>query len=368
MSAMQTLSASLVVLVVASPSAAFAQPGLEVPSDVPAGEVHPPPDDEPPSKQAPTGTFAVGVGYRPDDSFIASAGVAQSDLFGTGKALSLDASISQRHQRFAVEYLDPALLGSALQLRATLYHDGRKLPGAWRDGTGASLELSRRVSEHVEVYVGYRFERTQLDLDAPVAARGTTLPPHALDGNIGAMRAGMRYDSLEAPFMPRRGTRFGVQLEAAERDLGSDHSFARLDGWFEHHRPLGPFVLHLGATASAVTRDAPLTERLHFDGSSDVRGFVPGALGPFAGGLSLGADTKLTGRAELELPLSRKLGISAVAWLDGGALLSRGREWTAYSQGVGVLWRSPVGPLRFDWAFPNGDGPARFLFSLGGTF
>jgi outer membrane protein assembly factor BamA len=37
------------------------------------------------------------------------------------------------------------------------------------------------------------------------------------------------------------------------------------------------------------------------------------------------------------------------------------------SVGVSIIWRSPIGPLRFDWALPL-DGErrgAQFLFGLG---
>jgi outer membrane protein assembly factor BamA len=38
--------------------------------------------------------------------------------------------------------------------------------------------------------------------------------------------------------------------------------------------------------------------------------------------------------------------------------------------GAGIIWRSPIGPLRFDWAFPL-DGKDRdrvFVFNVGAGF
>ena len=39
---------------------------------------------------------------------------------------------------------------------------------------------------------------------------------------------------------------------------------------------------------------------------------------------------------------------------------------TAY--GFGLIWRSPIGPLRFDWAKPIDGGPTRFIFGIGSAF
>ena len=45
-------------------------------------------------------------------------------------------------------------------------------------------------------------------------------------------------------------------------------------------------------------------------------------------------------------------------------------EVLQHSAGFGVIWRSPIGPLRFDVAYPldGADRKPQFLFSLGGAF
>lgn len=387
MSAKQTLSASLVVLVAASPllaraepdAAPRAHPGEDRPDDL--DEPTPPapalPAEQPAPPRRPTGRFALGAGYGTDDGFAVRAAVAQDSLFGTGKRLALDASLSARHQWFAVTFEDPHLGGSDLRLRAVLATARRRMPGFVRGATGGSLTLAKRIAPHVQAFVGYRLEDVTVELAHPAAlARGGVTPPRgALDGRIGAVRTGLAYDTTDAPFLPARGTTAGVALEVADRGFGSAHDFARLDGWLSHHRALGPFTLHLGGTFSTVRARGggvvPLSERLHFDGSRDVRGLAPGELGPFdpSAGLSLGGDVKATGRAELELPLFRRLGISVVGFLDAGAIYDRaGRGSWGLSRGIGLVWRSPIGPLRFDWAFRDrGDDP-RFVFGLGSLF
>jgi translocation and assembly module TamA len=116
---------------------------------------------------------------------------------------------------------------------------------------------------------------------------------------------------------------------------------------------------------SAVSGEVPRTERLFLD-PREVRGFMPGELGPLDGwGMPAGGTMKVTGRAELELPLIRKAGISAVGFLDAGGVLERGLGASGMSYGVGFVWRSPIGPLRFDWAWRPDGGPPVFGFGIG---
>jgi outer membrane translocation and assembly module TamA len=72
-------------------------------------------------------------------------------------------------------------------------------------------------------------------------------------------------------------------------------------------------------------------------------------------------------RGEIEAPISRKLGLSAVGFLDAGAIVDPNGTSVGRSVGAGLIWRSPIGPLRLDHAVPlDGAGPPRFLFSIGG--
>jgi outer membrane protein assembly factor BamA len=182
---------------------------------------------------------------------------------------------------------------------------------------------------------------------------------------LSSLRAGLSYSTLDHPEMPSRGSAAGAWIEVADRRLGSDVDLAGVHAWASHHRPLGPLTLHLGAKASGVTgARVPIAERLYLDGSRDVRGLDLGAIGPDAG-----ARYKLTARAELEAPLIPTIGLSIVGFVDAGTVTDTlERAVLGYSAGFGILWRSPIGPLRFDWAFPFGEGPPRFVFGIGSSF
>jgi len=369
MIAKQTVVSASLLMFVVPLAPAVAEPG-EPPERPDEAALEDPIPEAPPTRPGKTGRFVIGAGFQMDDGFIASARIEQLDLFRSGIGLALDAKLSARQQRFAIGVEDKALFGSGLALGANLYTERRVLPGFTREATGGSLTLSHALGPHVRGFVGYRLEEIAVAPDVLAIGRGTQVGDPFRGGRYAALRAGLEYNTLDAQLMPSRGTRIGTAIEIADRDLGSEIQMIRTDAWASHHLPLGPLTLHLGGTLSTVSDGAPFSERLHFDGSRDVRGYAPGALGPIdpQTGRSLGGNLKYTARGELELPLVARFGISAVGWLDTGGILAHGTRWSAGSAGFGLLWRSPIGPLRIDYAVPLDGGPPGLVFGLGGTW
>lgn len=385
MIAKPTLASVVIVTVLAGPAALALADGSEPiddreptasaqtdPASTPpetAPEPPPPPEPEPPPR-APTGRFEVGAGFSTDDKFIATATVAQDDLFRTGLQLSLSARLSARQQTFLTRFVDPHLLGSDFALSADLYSDRRALPGFTRTGTGGSVTLSHPLTEHLRGFVGYRLEHVDVGLDDDLAAARAIDPtaPGAVPlggGLLASVRAGLNYANVDSVAWPRRGTTAGVIVEHADRRLGSDLELDRAGGWLAHHEPLGPLTLHLGFAADAVTSSDPLgvprSERLFLDGSSDIRGYAPGSIGPITGG-----TLRFAGRGELEVPLWSAIGLSAAGFVDVGGVYDRsGAGGMGHAFGFGLRWHSPIGTLQFDWAFPGDGGKPKFLFSIG---
>jgi outer membrane protein insertion porin family len=320
----------------------------------------------------PTGSFQIGAGFSSDEHFIAVARVAQDDLFGTGNHLSLQASLSRRRQLFLARFVDPTLFGSSTALGVDLYSDRRALPGFTRQASGASLELSQALGRHTRGFVGYRIEHVAANEEALELARGG--PPSIVDDRylVSAFRAGFAYSTLDrAVTMPFSGSSAGAMIEVADRRFGSEVEMTRATAWANHHRAVGPFVLHVGGTAAVVAgpRAIPRGERLYLESSTEIRGYAPGAIGPVDGfGRPVGGNYKLTGRAELELPVWRRAGISVVGFGDAGVIGDGSQGELGVSAGFGILWRSPIGTLRFDWAFPLDGGPPRFVFGIGTLF
>ena len=314
---------------------------------------------------APTGTFAIGAGYSSDEGFLAQARIAQPDLFHTGQGLSVSALISALREDFVLGYDVPNLLGSDLDLHAELFDRSHTYPNVFtRESAGASLELGHRLSRATRVYVRYRVEQVHAD---PVIAARTTTPIELGNGTVSALGAGLSYSTLDMPFLPTRGTHLELYGESADRRLGSSYDVARLHAALDHARPLGPFTLrvHGHATYVRAPGGVPLSERLFHDGRSDVIGYPIDSIGS-----PLGDNLEAVGRAELEVPLVPCAGLSLAGFVNAGYRYNTDAAYGATggllyrSVGASLIWRSPIGPLRFDLARAL-DGERGWVFGFG---
>ena len=328
------------------------------------------PPAEPAHPEPPTGTFVLGAGFSSDEGFIASASIAQDDLFRTGSHLSLHARLSARRQLFLLRFVDPDVLGSRLGLGVDLYNDVKQRPGFERGAAGGSLTLSHPIVGKLRAFVGYRIEEVEVTPEATLAARATDMLPPFAGGTLSALRTGVVYDTLDRRIAPLRGSNIGASIEIAGSRLGSDLRFARTEAWAQTHQPIGPLTLHLSGSLTTISGPggAPRSERLFLDSMQELRGYMPLAFGPVDSmGMPVGGEAKVLGSAELEVPLIRRIGLSATAFADVGGLFDRtAGSQIGHSVGLGLLWRSPIGPLRFSWALPiDGSDKPVFVFGIG---
>lgn len=213
---------------------------------------------------------------------------------------------------------------------------------------------------------------------------------------------------------PTRGYLTGVNGEIALP--GSDLQYYTLthnQTWFF---PLSKdFTLMLGGEVGygngyGKTKTMPFFENFYGGGLGSVRGFESGTLGPkvydeYGEKISYGGNKKANVSAELLFPMpgikdSRTVRLSLFAdagsvWDDktydnsssntyytNGALQnvygvgkthkSTFKNELRYSAGAAVTWLSPLGPMKFSYAYPikkkEGDEIQRFQFQLGTTF
>lgn len=326
--------------------------------------------DEP---RPPTGRFEIGAGFGPDEGFVARAEVAQDDLFGTGQHLGMVALLSMHRQIFAIRHEVPDLLDSGFTLRTELFSTRRAFPGFAREGTGGSVTVGHALGRDTHGYLRYTLEHVELDagggLDTAAVTRRAAPPATPLgEGRFASMRAGVVHDTLDARHLARRGSRLELHGELYDRRFGSEHDLVRVGGSVDHARGFGPFTLRLhGAAAHVRTRDGspvPLSQRFHHGGHGDLVGRPVGSVGPWFeldGHLaSAGTDFIADGRVELELPVWRAAGISIAGFAEAGV-----RGTTLYpTVGASLIWRSPIGPLRFDLAYLLDDRERGGVFSF----
>lgn len=179
-----------------------------------------------------------------------------------------------------------------------------------------------------------------------------------------------RFKRADDDILPTRGYRLDVSARGASEALLSSQNFVSLTGSAKGVRSLNPRVRVLarvdgGWTSTPSLRDLPPTVRFFAGGDNSVRGYEYQSLGPVAeDGRVVGGDWLLVTSAEVEVGLVGKFGLAAF-YDAGNAFSSLGEGVVEEGTGVGLRWRSPVGPIRLDTAFALRHDDWRIHFTMG---
>ncbi len=294
--------------------------------------------------------YRFGVGFGTDTGPRASFGYARR-VNDVGHLLDTDLKLSTKSSVANIQYLIPLgdpgterlALGSSFIDESTDSRDSRIL------NTSAKRTLIR--AGWLET-MSLNFETEDFQV-GDEDGRSTLVYP-AVNWT--------RVDTDDRLF-PTRGWRLGFDLLGSEETLGSDATFLQARGAGKWIKTLGPRsrILvrgELGITALAAVDDLPGSKRFFAGGDQSVRGYDFEALGPKNSlGEVIGGKYLVVGSAEYERHLRGNWG--AAVFVDAGNAFNDMGESLKKSIGLGVRYRSPVGPIRVDIAQPLGDNEHR---------
>lgn len=173
------------------------------------------------------------------------------------------------------------------------------------------------------------------------------------------------------PINPRRGWSLNAQLRGNDAALGSEVSFVQAHVLGRWIAPLGrdTRVLlrgELGATRSSRLTSLPPSLRFFAGGDQSIRGYGYNTLGDRSGGAAQGGKQLAVASVELDHYFSRHWGVAA--FVDAGDAFNEPANFApVLGAGIGLRWRSPAGPIRFDVAhgFSNPDESWRVHIRFG---
>ncbi|MGD2111738.1 MAG: autotransporter assembly complex family protein [Gammaproteobacteria bacterium] len=154
---------------------------------------------------------------------------------------------------------------------------------------------------------------------------------------------------------PRKGYRLNFATRGGLQQVFSDTSFLQLLGnakgvlqlprdWRVISR------VNAGVSAMNAFDELPASVRFFAGGDNSVRGYGYKSLGPKEDGEVVGGRNLLVGSLELERRLTASWDLSA--FVDSGNAFDRFHVDPKTGVGIGVRWRSPVGPVRLYLAHP----------------
>lgn len=271
-----------------------------------------------------------------------------------------------------------------------------------RDRSAWEGELSTHPGEKFyRNLLGWQVERLESDVDVVLSQRlrvGRTQDTPRIERLyfIGLDRSlqttdGLRRDAqavsvqyhgvwrdLDSVILPTRGVSVSGQggVGWAQSNYADNGLFTRLYARFTGYLPLGgSWYGNARLEAGHIfKRDSvALPDALAFraGGDDSVRGYPYRSLAPTdANGVVSGGNVLGTASVELARPFSQRLpSLWGAVFLDAGRAAD---SWTGFKPalgyGIGLRWRSPVGPLRLDWAYGEELRKSRLHLSVGIAF
>jgi outer membrane protein assembly complex protein YaeT len=243
---------------------------------------------------------------------------------------------------------------------------------------GAQAEMTHAVRRGVTLVGRYSYDNTRLfderlqPADRPLIDR--LFPRVTLSKvSIGALR-----DTRDGPLDPTRGALLGFDQTLAIRTLGSEVGFAKtfLQASVYRRMPRTERVVWAAraqvglahgfaqttvgqenADDTTAVSDLPASERFFAGGAITVRGFALDRLGDAStlrdDGFPTGGNGMVVINTELRLPVWKSLG--AALFLDAGNVFQNASDISLgdlrASPGLGLRYRSPLGPVRVDLGF-----------------
>nr|MCU0257117.1 outer membrane protein assembly factor [Vicinamibacterales bacterium] len=217
--------------------------------------------------------------------------------------------------------------------------------------------------------LGYQHTKTY-DITVPEGEIGREYLPSTFAGPAASFVRDTRDDPLE----PRKGTFLGGDVQLSLPALGADgyvKAFFQASGF----RPLSARTLLALNARVGVARtfgtDAPLLpqpDRFFAGGDYSLRGWAVDSV-DYEGGNAL-----LLGSAEIRFDVGRSIALAA--FTDSGnvypVVSDMGLDDLLYSVGLGLRYKTAVGPLRVDWGYKlnrrPGEKPHELHFTVGHAF
>jgi len=337
-------------------------------------------------EEQPTGELSLGAGFSTRDGVVGEVGVRERNLLGRGQDLKVALRISQRTQQFDLGFTEPYFLDRNVAAGVDLFNirSSRQSESSFRENkVGGRLRANYEFNE--EWSQGVRWTGQYVDI-TDVADDASQIIKNQAGAEFGSIVGQtLSYDSRDSRITPSKGILSRLSTDIA--GAGGGVRYAKVVWKSSYYYPItkkwtGVLSGDLGHI-EGLGQDVRVTDSFLL-GNDSMRGFKVGGMGPRDKFTSdaLGAKTYAVGSAEVTFPigLPEEFGVRGAAFTDFGtafgadgpsSLINDSKE-LRMSAGAGLSWRSPLGPVRIDLAYPllkaEFDKQQVFSFSFGTRF
>ncbi|HLY44209.1 MAG TPA: outer membrane protein assembly factor BamA [Stellaceae bacterium] len=335
-----------------------------------------------------TGELSLGAGFSTSDGPLADISIHERNFLGRGQDVRIGTVLSFNSQQVDLSFTEPYFLDRNIAAGFDIFEVKTSPTSNFFSGVtppfvqfsyGGSLRAGYQISENLRQtwkYTARSDDITDVQSDASLyiaLEEGTHL--------TSAIGQVLLYDRRDNRLDPTDGYFASIGNDFAGIGFGVQYIRNKVN--FGYYYSVAPeWVLSVTGEAGDIFGwggQPVLLQDRFFVGGDNLRGFEPAGIGPrdTVSGDALGGNKYYVGSVALAVPLGlpKELGIGGRIFSDFGSLWSNDQKNLTLtpsqlaftggvppqiqdsaairaSAGVGVSWKSPVGPIRLDLAVP----------------
>ncbi len=345
-----------------------------------------------------TSQIKVGGGYSSVEGFIVSVGSSETNLFGTGRVLSLGAEKGKRKLDINAGIFDPHIFDSdfGLGFDVDFNKSNRSSYRPYdKKHQSSSIRVSHALNEFLAHEVDYSLSHNEIMNLSSNASNH--IKRQAGTRNTSKIAHYFKYDRRDGRFKTTTGYYVNFGQEFAGLGGNTKHVKHTVEGKYYIPIHKDSVILKVSASAghlkSLKKQDLVFNPNFFFLGGDSLRGFDFGGIGPRdkiigASGKTgdpLGGNFYYGSSAELNFPvgLPKEYDIYGLTFVDIGSVtnlnlpadqkdtIHNDRKLRA-SAGFGTVWLTNAGVISLNWGFPfmkqKYDVQRKFTFNFSTNF
>ncbi|WP_192364545.1 outer membrane protein assembly factor BamA [Mesorhizobium mediterraneum] len=349
-----------------------------------------------------TGEFSVGAGYSSGgdtEGPSVEGSITERNFLGRGQFIKLSAGGGKNSRDYSFSFTEPYFLGRRIAAGFDIFNRTREYDDYKSETLGATVRFGLPITDDISTQLAYNISQEKYKLDDgcdPLA--GCDISTAVLNGIEespwlkSSVSLGLVYNTIDDMKNPHEGIFANVATEFA--GLGGDAKFVKVTARGSVYQTLSEQLDLVGLISGGAghiqgygNEDLRIFD--HFQSSDRmIRGFAYGGIGPIADDADdhLGGTTYFNASAEAQFPMPvipESFGLRGAVFADAATLYGSkidpslvdqstvDMQWRA-SVGVGLMWASPFGPIRIDYAIPvlkeDTDDVQEFNFGISSRF
>jgi outer membrane protein insertion porin family len=334
-----------------------------------------------------TGELSLGAGFSTSDGPLGDFSIKEKNFLGKGQEFDLSTTIAKKRTAFDFSFTEPYFLKRDLSAGIDLFHSTTDYQSESHydyKRTGGGFHFGYPLSDKWRQNVSYAYSDNTIS-NVPTTA-SIYIKAQAGRRTSSTVAQRLTYDTTDSHQDPTEGMLTRIDLEGT--GLGGESHYGKVRVGTTYYYPIiDKWVFSAigegGYMHGWDGETVHINERFYI-GGANLRGFMDSGIGPRDSSTrdALGGDIFYRGSGQVEFPsgLPEDLGVRLHVFSDAGSLWKVDDTGPTVvddnvlrvSAGGGISWRSPMGPVQADLAWPLKKAPLDrtevFRFNFGTRF